>query len=85
MIVLFLPVPHFRQYNPSSFSSSPIALRALEIPTCASNLCGEGSALCRPWHIPEQLCWLTSTAERGCFTVQAVGPSATTLKEKDVM
>lgn len=53
MMVLFLPFPHFHQYNPSSFFSSyPIAPSALKVPTCASNLFGEASAPCCLWRCP---------------------------------
>lgn len=83
------------------FSSSAIAPSALRVPTCASSLCGEVSALlcdaaldASPGvAIPGQLNisglgWQQQrvvTAESGCFILQGVGTSATTLKKKDVM
>jgi len=90
-MVLFLPLPCFRQYNPSSFFACySMAPSVLRVAASASNLQVEGSTRCwlrrcpgcRPRHRHPRAALLANCSG---LTLQAVGSSATTLKKKDVM
>lgn len=97
MVVLFLPLPRFHEYNPSCCFFF----------LCHCTQCTESSHLCQQfvwgsecpalWRCPGCQPWCChpratqhlklgmATAESGCFILQRVGTSATTLKKKDIM